>query len=160
MSVAFIQVQVRPPGYFVHVSITTPIVSALKSYYRWGFLEVPTDILNHFWIQVAVSLLKPPLRLQIMTVICNGHSRTDTRHKCPFGCNGCVTAMAMAVGQSQRQRLYSGVRMFTGNYLSSTPRKLRVPGVYLERRPLMYKGLTCVLYKVQNSIVRNNIKHR
>jgi hypothetical protein len=24
--------QVRPPGYFVHVSITTPIVSALKNY--------------------------------------------------------------------------------------------------------------------------------
>jgi hypothetical protein len=22
--------------------------------------EVPTDILNHFWIQVAVSILKPP----------------------------------------------------------------------------------------------------
>jgi hypothetical protein len=30
---------------------------------------------------------------------------------------------AMAVGQ--RQQLYSGVRMFTGNYLSSTPRALR-----------------------------------
>jgi hypothetical protein len=29
-------------------------------YYAWGFLEVPTDILNHFWIQAAVSLLKPP----------------------------------------------------------------------------------------------------
>jgi hypothetical protein len=41
----------------------------------------------------------------------------------------------MAVGQ--RQRLYSGVRMFTGNYLSSTPRALRFPGVYLELRPLM-----------------------
>jgi hypothetical protein len=34
--------------------------------------------------------------------------------KCPFGCNGYVTAVA--VGQSQR--LYSGVRAFTGNYLS------------------------------------------
>jgi hypothetical protein len=33
-----------------------------------------------------------------------------------WGCNGNVTAVA--VGQSQR--LYSGVRMFTGNYLSST----------------------------------------
>ena len=31
-------------------------------------------------------------------------------HKCPFGCNGHVTAVA--VGKSQR--LYSGVRMFTG----------------------------------------------
>jgi hypothetical protein len=32
MSVTFIQV--GPPGYFVYVSITTPIVSALKNYYR------------------------------------------------------------------------------------------------------------------------------
>jgi hypothetical protein len=27
---------------------------------RESFLEVQTDILNHFWIQVVVSLLKPP----------------------------------------------------------------------------------------------------
>jgi hypothetical protein len=50
-SLAFIRV--GPPGYFTHITITTPIVSALKNYYRWGFLEVPTDILNHFWIQVT-----------------------------------------------------------------------------------------------------------
>jgi hypothetical protein len=37
--------------------------------------------------------------------------------------NNNVSLLAMAVGQ--RQRLYSGVRMFTGNYLSSTPRALR-----------------------------------
>ena len=55
------------------------------------------------------------------------------RHQ-QLGCNGDVTAVA--VGQSQR--LYSGVRMFTGNYLSSTPRALRFPGVYLELRPLIY----------------------
>jgi hypothetical protein len=34
--------------------------------------------------------------------------------KCPFGCNGNVTAVV--VGQSKR--IYSGVGMFTGNYLS------------------------------------------
>jgi hypothetical protein len=50
--------QARPPGYFSHVSITTPVVSALKNYYVWSFLDVSTDILNHFWIQVALSLLK------------------------------------------------------------------------------------------------------
>jgi hypothetical protein len=50
--VAFIQV--RPPGHFKDVSITTPVVSALK--------KVPADILNHFWIQVAVSELKRTLR--------------------------------------------------------------------------------------------------
>jgi hypothetical protein len=27
-------IQVRPPGYFTHISITTPIVSALKNYCR------------------------------------------------------------------------------------------------------------------------------
>jgi hypothetical protein len=48
---------------------TTPIASALKNYYSintcivelyilYSFLEVPTDILNHFWIQVAVSEVK------------------------------------------------------------------------------------------------------
>jgi hypothetical protein len=26
----------------------------------YSFVKVPTDFLNHFWIQVAVSLLKPP----------------------------------------------------------------------------------------------------
>jgi hypothetical protein len=31
------------PGYFAHIPITTPIVSALKNYYRYSFLEVPTD---------------------------------------------------------------------------------------------------------------------
>jgi hypothetical protein len=47
--------------------------------------------------------------------------------KCPFGCNGYVTAMAVG----QRQRLYSGVRMFTGNYLSSPPQIPRCRGVDL-----------------------------
>jgi hypothetical protein len=48
-------IQVTPLGYFIHISITitTPIVSALKNYYVWSFLEVPADILNHFWVQVA-----------------------------------------------------------------------------------------------------------
>jgi hypothetical protein len=53
-------IQVRPPGHFTHVSITTPIVSALKNYYRLSFLEVPTDILNPCWSLVTVSLLNPP----------------------------------------------------------------------------------------------------
>jgi hypothetical protein len=30
--------------------------------YRASYLEVTADILDHFWIQVAVLLLKPPLR--------------------------------------------------------------------------------------------------
>jgi hypothetical protein len=46
--------------------------------------------------------------------------------------NGYVTAMAVG----QRQRLYSGVRMFTGVYLSSTPRALRILGVKLELNSL------------------------
>jgi hypothetical protein len=44
----------------VPVSVTTPIASALKKYYVRSFLGFPTDFLNHFRIQVAVSLLKPP----------------------------------------------------------------------------------------------------
>jgi hypothetical protein len=54
--------QVGPPGYFTHNSITTPIATALKNYYRYSFLEVPTDLLKHFWIQVAVSEVKRSLR--------------------------------------------------------------------------------------------------
>jgi hypothetical protein len=45
----------------------------------------------------------------------------------------------MAVGQ--RQRLYSGVRIFTENYLSSPPQVRRVGGVQLELKPLKYRGL-------------------
>jgi hypothetical protein len=39
--------------------MTTPITTALKDYYieRPLVLEVPTGILNRFWVQVAVSLL-------------------------------------------------------------------------------------------------------
>jgi hypothetical protein len=51
-----------PPGYFIHISITTPIVSALKKNVIYSFLEAPADFLKHFWIQVAVSELKRPLR--------------------------------------------------------------------------------------------------
>jgi hypothetical protein len=61
----------EPPGCFIHISITTPIVSALKNYYIESFLEVPADIiLNHFWIHVTVSLLKPPHgRFRIETAV-------------------------------------------------------------------------------------------
>jgi hypothetical protein len=45
-------------------------------------------------------------------VIFNGHSPTG---KVSVRGTGYVTAMAVG----QRQRFYSGVRMFTGNYLSS-----------------------------------------
>jgi hypothetical protein len=45
-------------GYFTHISINTPIVPALKNYYIWSFLEVPTDFFNYFWVQLAVSILK------------------------------------------------------------------------------------------------------
>jgi hypothetical protein len=78
--------------------------------------------------------------------IYNGYMQRPfpNRHKRPFGCNGHVTAMA--VGQRQRLyskmgciNLYSGVRMFTGNYLSSTPRALRCWGVQLERTTLTCK---------------------
>jgi hypothetical protein len=37
----------------VSINKTTPVASALK-------LEAPTDFLNHFLTQVAVSIMKPP----------------------------------------------------------------------------------------------------
>ena len=118
-----------PLGHFIHVSIITPVVSVLKNYCVWSFLEVPTDIFNHFWIQIAVSILKPPKCY--ITVIDSSRLCVTAFlqwKKCPFGYNGHVTAMAAG----QRQRLYSGARIFTGNYLSSTPRALRMRGVELE----------------------------
>ena len=52
-------IQVRPLGYFVNVPINTPIASTWKNYCIYSSLEVQADnILNHFWIQVAVSHLK------------------------------------------------------------------------------------------------------
>jgi hypothetical protein len=50
-------------------------------------------------------------------------------HKCPFGCKGCVTAVA--AGKSQR--FYSGVGIFSWHYLSSPPQIPRFPRVPLER---------------------------
>jgi hypothetical protein len=49
-------------------------------------------------------------------------------HKCPFGCNGYVTAVA--AGQSQR--FYSGVGIFSWYYLSSPPQILRGSRYQLE----------------------------
>jgi hypothetical protein len=45
-----------------------PVVSALKNCYIQSLLEVLTDFLNCFWIQMAASLLKPP----------NGGFRSET----------------------------------------------------------------------------------
>ena len=36
-----------PLGYFIQISITTPVVSALKNCYMSSFLEVPSDISYH-----------------------------------------------------------------------------------------------------------------
>jgi hypothetical protein len=60
---------VPPPRYFAHVSITTPVISALKLKKTIMFrafcstvlkvkkgVRVPTDILNRFWIQVQVAV--------------------------------------------------------------------------------------------------------
>jgi hypothetical protein len=48
--------------------------------------------------------------------------------KRPFGCNGCVTAVA--AGQSQR--FYSDAGVFNWHYPSSPPQILRFPWVGLE----------------------------
>jgi hypothetical protein len=63
--VAFFFFKLRPWEYFAHVSIITPVVSALKNYSIKSFLGVPADIdiLSRFWIQVAVSEVKWPLHM-------------------------------------------------------------------------------------------------
>jgi hypothetical protein len=67
---------------------------------------------------MAVSLPTPPHGgFGIETVKkFNGYMQRPfpNGHKRPFGCNGHATAVAVG----QRQRLYSGVRIFTGLYLS------------------------------------------
>jgi hypothetical protein len=60
------------PGYFTHISITTPVVSALKNYYIRSSVEVPTDFFKsasgsrwpfRFWTRrTAVSEVKRPSR--------------------------------------------------------------------------------------------------
>ena len=71
-------------------------------------------------------------RLQIY----NGHMQRPfpNGHKCPFGCNGYVTAVA--VGKSRRLYLYSGVGIFNWYYLSSPTQIPRRRGVPLETRGL------------------------
>jgi hypothetical protein len=64
-TVSVIAIQLGPLGYFTNISTTTsttPVVSALRNYYIQSFLEVPAGVLDPFWIQVAVSELKRPLR--------------------------------------------------------------------------------------------------
>ena len=64
----------RPPRCFIHISITTTIASALKTIVHRDFLKfkLKTNILNHFWIQVAISLLKPTRGgFRIETVVTN-----------------------------------------------------------------------------------------
>ena len=73
ISVSFIQL--RPPGYFTHIPITTLIVSALKNYYielsriSNGYFKPLLDPGGGFRIETAYEFI---------TVICYGHSPTDT----------------------------------------------------------------------------------
>jgi hypothetical protein len=60
-----VQIPFRPLSYFTHISMTSPVVRRLrleKPLYLELSLEVPTDFLNRFWIQVTVSIMKRPLR--------------------------------------------------------------------------------------------------
>jgi hypothetical protein len=74
------------------------------------------------WLQIYNGYMQRPFP--------NGHER-------PFGCNGSGSGYVTAMAVGQRQRLYSGVKMFTGSYLSSPPQILHVGGVELEWRSLM-----------------------
>jgi hypothetical protein len=89
-----------PLGHFAHISTTTPVVSTFKNY---CILEAPVDILNHFWIQVAVSLLK--LRFQ------KRNGRYETVSEIP-----------------QRTQFYPGAEIINWHHPSSTFRDVRVVG--------------------------------
>jgi hypothetical protein len=94
----------------------------------FGFLEVLTDILNHFWVQVVVSLLQLPHGgFRSETTVTHIHNVYMYRpffngHACPFGCSCSGYVTAVAVGQNQR--LYSGVGIFNWLYLSLPPQVL------------------------------------
>jgi hypothetical protein len=56
-------IQGGPPGYFMHASITTPVASRLKKLFYPGLSRSPNGhFINNFWIQVAVTEVKRPLR--------------------------------------------------------------------------------------------------
>ena len=112
------------PGGFHACSytVTTPIGPALKKLLcitcMQGFLKVQTDILNHFWIQVAVVVSEVKRRLQsrykFVMVIYNGHSSTPTK-KAPLGCSGSATAIPQRTQVLVRWgRSFPG-RLFTVN---------------------------------------------
>jgi hypothetical protein len=52
-----INTPVVPPG-MLHIFLLYK--RTLINCYTYSFLEAPTGFFNHFWIQVAISLLKPP----------------------------------------------------------------------------------------------------
>jgi hypothetical protein len=65
-------IQEQPPGYFIRVSITTPVVSASKNYLIiWSFLLIgaPKDILSHFRILVTVSEAKRLLGTRVQVAV-------------------------------------------------------------------------------------------
>ena len=70
---------------FIHVSVTTPIVSALKKLLYIGLSGIQTDFLNPFWIEVTVSILKPP----------HGDFRND-----------------VTVSRAKRFKMYNGYRLY------------------------------------------------
>ena len=66
--------------------------------------EYPISCMIYQWLRIGLG---PPLIYQNLFPL---------NRKCLFGCTGNGNVTAVAVGQSQR--LYSDVRMLTGNYLS------------------------------------------
>jgi hypothetical protein len=66
--------------------------------------------------------------LYIIIIIIYIYITVPNRQRCPFGCNGCVTAVAVGVG------------IFINNWyhLSSPPQILRRPWLGLERKGLVY----------------------
>jgi hypothetical protein len=114
-------------------------------------------------------------------VICNGHYSTDKIFRSGVTCSGyvlCVMCYVLCNGHGRWSKgngfflkgviliingtkLYSGVRMFTGNYLSSTPRALRIYIIRraeLEWRPLVLLYIIQLYLRVLYYIIRYHIE--
>ena len=58
------QIEDRPPRYFTHISITTPVVYDTEL----SIAEVMAGILRNFWIQIQVAVSEAKRPLHTVTV--------------------------------------------------------------------------------------------
>jgi hypothetical protein len=84
-------------------------IKYLRSRSLFGVPVISKPLLTS--VSRAVSEAK---RLRFIKTTCNGHSPTDAGVRSGVTCNGYLASVAVG----KRQRLYSGVRIITGCYIS------------------------------------------